>query len=283
MALLEQLVKKIEGADALDAAGDALSGPVATATGSDSIKQLLSGGWMGHQLHPMLTDVPLGAWLSATAIDVLGGRGERRAARRLIGLGVLASIPTAASGASDWVDTYGGEKRLGVAHGLGNVAAIALQCASWRCRRRGHHFRGKVLSAAGLGTALGAAYLGGHLSFGLGVGMNHTAFEFPPSDWTDVAGVDDLVDDQPKRVDAGGVAVMIVRHRGVIRALSATCVHAGGPLDEGTIEADCVICPWHGSRFRLDDGAPLRGPAAIPQPAWESRVVDGRIEVKPAS
>lgn len=283
MALLTNLVKNIENNADLDKVGDALSGPVGKATSPDAVKQLLSGGWLGHQLHPMLTDVPLGAWLSASALDVLGGRRERRAARRLVGIGILASLPTAASGASDWVDTYGGEKRIGVAHAAGNVAAIALQCASWRCRGRGNHFRGTVLSAAGLGAAMVAGYLGGHLSYGMGVGMNHTAFEYPPSDWTDVTAEGDLVDDQPVRADAAGVPVMIVRHRGAIRALSATCVHAGGPLDEGEIVGDCVVCPWHRSHFRLSDGAAMRGPAALAQPAFETRVVDGRVEVRSAS
>lgn len=280
MALLESLVRKIENNAELDGIGDALSGPVAKATSPDAVKQALSGGWLGHQLHPMLTDVPLGTWLSATALDVFGGRRERRAARRLVGLGILASLPTAASGASDWVDTYGGEKRVGVVHAAGNVAAIALQCASWRCRRKGNHFRGKVLGAAGLGAAMWAGYLGGHLSYGMGVGMNHTAFEFPPDDWTDVAAETDLVDDTPLRVDAGGVPVMVVRHRGAVRALSATCVHAGGPLDEGEIVGDCVVCPWHSSHFRLSDGAALRGPAALSQPSWDTRIVDGRVEVR---
>lgn len=280
MSLLRGIVESIENNADLDDISDKLSGPVADLTRPDAVKQLLSGGWLGHQLHPMLTDVPLGAWLSASALDVLGGERESRAAQRLVGLGVLAAIPTAATGASDWVDTYGGEKRVGVVHAIGNAAAMVLQAASWRARRKGRRGRGVVLSLAGLGAAVGAGYLGGHLSYGLGVGVNHTAFEFGPSEWTDVAAEADLVDDQPLRVEAGGVPVMVVRHRGRIRALSATCVHAGGPLDEGEIRDDCVVCPWHQSHFRLSDGAALRGPAALPQPTWETRVTDGRVEVR---
>ncbi|HET8929658.1 MAG TPA: Rieske (2Fe-2S) protein, partial [Acidimicrobiales bacterium] len=233
MSLLSEIADKISQVEALDDLAEALSGPVKSATSPDAIKQTLSGGWIGHQLHPMLTDVPLGAWLSATALDVLGNKHDAVAARRLVGIGIVASLPTAASGASDWVDTYGGEKRVGVVHALGNSAALVLQCASYRARRRGKRGRGVLLGMAGLGAAMGAGYLGGHLSYSLGVGVNHTAFEFPPEDWTDVAAEADLVDDQPVRADAGGVPVMVVRHRGAIRALSATCNHAGGPLDEG--------------------------------------------------
>jgi len=280
MTLLSEIANKIEQIDALDDIGEALAGPVRALTSPDSVKQALSGGWLGHQLHPMLTDVPIGAWLSATALDVLGNAHDGVAARRLVGIGVLAALPTAASGAADWSDTYGAEKRLGVAHALGNSAALVLQCASYRARRRGKRGRGVLLSMAGLGAAMGSAYLGGHLSYALGVGVDHTAFEFPPDDWTDVLAEDELVDDRPVRAEAGGVPVMIVRHRGAIRALSATCNHAGGPLDEGEIVDDCVVCPWHQSHFRLSDGVARRGPAAVAQRTWDVRVVAGRIEVR---
>lgn len=282
MSMLTGLVEDIENNEKLDEIADKLSGPVADLTRPDAVKQLLSGGWLGHQLHPMLTDVPLGMWMGASALDVLGGKGEGRAARRLVALGVLAALPTAASGASDWVDTYGGEKRVGVVHAIGNAAAMVLQTASWNSRRKGRRGRGIALSLAGLGAAMYAGYLGGHLSYGLGVGVNHTAFEFGTGDWTDVAAAEDLVDDQPVKVDAAGVSVMLVRHRGTVRALSNTCAHAGGPLSEGEIVGDCVVCPWHQSHFRLTDGEALRGPAAVPQPTWETRVVDGRVEVRSA-
>lgn len=283
MALLEDLVKGIENNESLDGVSAPLSDFVARYTSGDAVKHLLSGGWLGHQLHPMLTDVPLGLWASASALDVLGGRRDKRAARKLVALGVLASLPTAASGAADWTDTYGPEKRVGVVHALGNAAAAALQVASWSARRRGRHGMGALLSATGLASAMGAGYLGGHLSFKLGVGVSHVAFEFPTSDWTDVAAEADLESGRPVRVDADGVSVMVVKDEGTIRALSATCVHAGGPLDEGEIDDGCVVCPWHQSRFRLSDGAVLRGPAAVAQPAWETRVRDGRVEVRAGS
>jgi nitrite reductase/ring-hydroxylating ferredoxin subunit len=280
MTLLAEIAENISKIDALDDIGEVLSGPVKALTSPDTVKQALSGGWLGHQLHPMLTDVPLGAWLSATALDVLGNKHDGVAARRLVGIGILASLPTAASGASDWVDTYGDEKRLGVAHALGNAAALLLQCASYRARRRGRRGRGALLGMAGLGAAMGSGYLGGHLSYALGVGVNHTAFEFPPDDWTDVAAENELVDDRPIRAEAGGVPVMVVRHGGAIRALSATCNHAGGPLDEGEIVDGCVVCPWHHSHFRLTDGVARRGPAALAQHTFQTRVIDGRVEVR---
>ncbi len=116
----------------------------------------------------------------------------------------------------------------------------------------------------------------------LGVGVSHTAFEHPPADWTDVAAADALAESTPLRVDAGGTPVVVVRVGERVHALSATCVHAGGPLDEGEVVDGCLRCPWHASMFRLDDGRVVRGPAAVGQPAWEARVEAGRLQVRPA-
>ena len=137
-----------------------------------------------------------------------------------------------------------------------------------------------ALSTAGLGVTLGAAYLGGHLSFIRGVGVNHTAFDETVADWTDVAAVSEVSPDKPVRVSAGGVPVMVVQDADRVYALSATCVHAGGPLDEGQILDGCVRCPWHSSRFALADGKVTHGPAASDQPTWGVRVDEGRVYVR---
>jgi hypothetical protein len=164
----------------------------------------------------------------AAALDWTGGRRASKAARRLVGLGTLASVPAAASGASDWSETYAAEQRVGLVHAVWNVGATVVQTCSWLMHRRGHRFTGMALSAVGLGLTLGAGYLGGHLSFVRGVGVNHTAFDGTVVDWTDVAGAAELTTDKPVRVTAGGEAVMLVRHGDGVHALSATCVHAGG-------------------------------------------------------
>lgn len=275
-----RLTSAIEEASALDAVADPLSGLVLKVTKRKTIKNLLSGTWLGHTLHPMLTDVPIGFWSAAMLLDVTAGERGARAARRMVGLGVLGAIPTAIAGASDWADTHGPTKRVGLVHALLNDVALTLQIVSWLSRRGGNRGRGVGLSLAASGLMVVSAYLGGHLSLVRGVGINHTAFQGSGGEWTDVAAESDVTEATPLRVTAGGVPVMLVKQDGVVRALSATCTHAGGPLDEGTLVDGCVKCPWHGSEFRLDDGTVERGPASVPEPVWDVRVAGGRVSVR---
>ena len=278
--MLKQLVEALEQQEELDKIGGPLAAAVSSVTSSKPVKNLLSGTWLGHQLHPMLTDVPIGLWLAAGLVDVLGGRSGAAASRRLVGLGVLAALPTAATGASDWAETVEGEQRVGVIHAAYNVTGVLLQTASYVARARNHRGRGVALSAAALGGVLAGGYLGGHLAFARGVGVNHTAFEDRTSDWTDVGALEELSAGSPKRVDGGGTPVVLVREGDRVHALSATCTHAGGPLDEGEVRDGCIVCPWHGSTFHLDDGSIVRGPATIDEPVWEVRVDAGRVAVR---
>jgi Ferredoxin subunits of nitrite reductase and ring-hydroxylating dioxygenases len=265
----------------LDRLSSPLSAWVSKTTRPTTIKNALSGTWLGHQLHPALTDVPIGAWAAATVLDLTAGKEGAAAARRLVGLGILAAVPTAAAGASDWADTYGAEQRVGLVHAAANSCATAMQLASWVARRRGRRDVGVLLSFLALGVSAGAAYLGGHLSLGRGVGVNHTAFQDSVADWTDVAAESDVKDATPLRVTAAGVPVVLVRQKGRVRALSAVCTHAGGPLDQGTLDdAGCLKCPWHGSEFRLADGIVQRGPATVPEPSWDVKAAAGRVLVR---
>lgn len=279
--ITRRVTTTIEDTARLDALSEPVSGLVKKATKRASVKNALSGSWLGHQLHPMLTDLPIGAWTAAAVLDLTAGERGSRAAQRLVGLGVLASAPTAAAGASDWADTHGPTQRVGIVHALANSAATVLQVASWLARRNGNHGLGVRLSTLGLCLTFGSAYLGGHLSLVRGVGVNHTAFQEPEANWTDVAAEADLQDDASIRVIAGGVPVALVKQRGRVHALSAVCTHAGGPLDEGTLVDGCVKCPWHGSEFRLDDGEVKRGPASVAQPVWDVKVEVGRVSVRP--
>lgn len=275
-----RLTSAIEEASALDAVADPLSGLVLKVTKRKTIKNLLSGTWLGHTLHPMLTDVPIGFWSAAMLLDVTAGERGARAARRMVGLGVLGAIPTAIAGASDWADTHGPTKRVGLVHALLNDVALTLQIVSWFSRRGGNRGPGVGLSLAASGLMVVSAYLGGHLSLVRGVGINHTAFQGSEAEWTDVAAESEVTEAKPLRATAGGIPVMLVKQDGVVRALSATCTHAGGPLDEGTLVDGCVKCPWHGSEFRLDDGTVERGPASVPEPVWDVRVAGGRVSVR---
>ncbi|MFF2509439.1 Rieske 2Fe-2S domain-containing protein [Streptomyces sp. NPDC058067] len=282
--MLRKLTEEVEGLTALDGASRQAAGWVARATRSDAVKNALSGTWLGHQLHPMLTDIPIGAWTMASVLDLTAGSAGAASARRLVGIGLIASGPAAWTGASDWSDTYGATQRVGLVHALLNVTASAVQASSWIARRRGRRGLGIALTGAGLCVTACSAYLGGHLSLSRGVGVNHTAFQPAVEDWTDVAAVSDIGDGEPLRVTAVGVPVVLVRHEGVLYALSATCTHAGGPLDEGRIVDDgCIRCPWHGSVFRLTDGKVTRGPAAVDEPRWEVKTDGGRVHVRSAT
>lgn len=135
---------------------------------SAGLREALSGAWLGHPLHPMLTDVVIGTWTSAALVDLIGGRQGRPAADRLVAAGVFAAPPTLASGWSDWLDAGTADRelaRIGVVHAVGNGAAFALHVASLRARLRGDRSRGVLLSLAGLGLAGAGGYLGGHLSY----------------------------------------------------------------------------------------------------------------------
>ena len=279
---LSRLVAQLGEQSALDGVAGALRERVAGIIGSGPVKDALSGTWLGHAVHPMLTDLPIGFWTSAFTLDLIGGRRNRAAAQLLVGLGVLAAIPTAASGAADWSETAGKETRVGLVHAALNTSALACFTASWLARRRGHHRRGVLYGIAGSAAATGGGFLGGHLVQRFGLAVDHTTFDELPGEWTATDPASAWSDGSPRRVDAGGVPVVVVRDGDIWYGLEARCTHAGGPLDEGEVRDGCVECPWHGSRFRLRDGSVARGPAFAPEPVAEVRVHDGVVEVRAA-
>jgi nitrite reductase/ring-hydroxylating ferredoxin subunit/uncharacterized membrane protein len=278
-----RLVARIAGLEALDKPAKAVGKRVRSLLKAGSLKDALSGTWLGHALHPMLTDVPIGAWTSAVILDVIGGPESAPAAEKLIGVGLAAAAPTALSGWSDWADTEIADddvRRIGVVHATTNATAIGLYAASLAARRHGRRGRGIALGLAGAGTIGFGGFLGGHLSLNKGVGVDQTTFEPGLTDWTDAASDADIPEGAAERILVDGAAVMITRQEGRVYALADRCSHRGGPLHEGEIQDGCVTCPWHDSVFRLADGSVVRGPAAYPQPAYDVRVRDGRIELK---
>jgi nitrite reductase/ring-hydroxylating ferredoxin subunit len=155
-----------------------------------------------------------------------------------------------------------------------------MNIASLVMRRTGGRKQGVALSTAAYAIASLSGFLGGELSYSKGVGVNHEAWDTPPEEFTPTIGVDKLEDEKPVRAEAGDISVVLVKRGETIYALDATCTHAGGPLDEGTVEGDAIICPWHGSKFCLADGSVLRSPATEPAISLETRVRDGTIEVR---
>ncbi len=126
---------------------------------------ILRGEWLGHPLHPLLTDLPIGCWTSAMLLDLFAGRRSRPAATLLVGAGVLSTLPTIAAGLADYAGLEGRSRRVGAAHAAGNAVATAMYALSWRSRRRRHHLRGVAWGLAGGTAASVAGYLGGHLAF----------------------------------------------------------------------------------------------------------------------
>jgi len=256
-----------------------------------SVKSLFNGTWLGHPLHPVLTDIPLGAWTLAIIFDLIYLFGQRSPMARsgaeiLIAVGIVAALGAAVTGYTDWGDTVDRERRIGLSHGLLNLIATLLYVISLvlRLTSPGQGI-GIVLSWIGYALLITAAYLGGELVFNIGTGVNHHAWQPPPTDWTPAMRASDLVDGKPEMAECNGTPVYLLKRGNVINAISNTCSHAGGPLHEGTIEDNIVVCPWHASRFDLRTGAVRGGPATVSQVRYDARITEGRVEVRrsPAS
>jgi len=245
------------------------------------MKNAVHGVWLGHPLHPVFTDLPIGAWTAALAIDSCanGDGGMRRAANIAFGVGLAGAAASAVTGLTDWSETSGRSRREGLVHGLINIAATALTAAAYICRLRDKRDDGRALAWTGYTLALGAAYLGGDLVFGQRIGVTHAAVDGPER-YTKVAESTDVVDNAMIRAHRGDTDAVVVRQHGRVCALAHSCSHLGGPLSEGELKDGSVVCPWHGSEFALEDGSVINGPATQPQPVFEVRERAGHIEVK---
>ena len=218
------------------------------------VRDVLDGVWFGNPLHPALTDVPLGAWSAAFALDLVGSE----AADGALAVGILGAVPAALTGLNDWSHLKDDARRIGTVHALVNSAGLTLNVLSLAARR------------------------GGHLSFGLGVRVNRTAFESPRDRYAPVCEESELNGGKLVGVELEGESVVASRSEesGEVCAIAATCSHLGGPLDEGKRDGDTVMCPWHGSRFDLCSGEVRGGPAVYPQPRYEARVRAGKVEIR---
>jgi len=266
---------------------DRVSGPVREAAqrllGNGMVRDALHGVWLGHPLHPVLVQVPIGAFMSAAILDLLPGEGK--AADTLIVTGILATPAAAASGLADWSQMHEQQQRVGVVHAAANAVATVLYGASLVARRRGHRGAGKVCAMAGLGVLGFSGFLGGHLAFRQAGGANHAEAvpHLIPPGWHDLCALDDLAGDgEPQLKELNRVPLLVVRRGDLIDVLSDRCSHLAGPLHEGSVSSDgsCITCPWHGSTFSLEDGSVRNGPATAPQHAFDVRVQNGRVEVR---
>jgi len=277
------LIEQLAAAEGLDPVAEPIAKLARDATRPQPLKDILSGTWLGHPVHPLLVALPIGLWAGAILVDLIGGAESERAADQLLVAGVASTLPTVATGYSDWGDTTVGSdtiRRVGLVHAAANATSVALMVGSLVARGRGARRRGKALAMAGFGAVGFGGWLGGHMSYAEGVGVNETTFETYPQEWTRALGEDELPEGEHRRADVEGTAVLLVRQGGQVHALSNTCCHRGGPLDEGELGDGTITCPWHHSVFRLEDGSVEQGPAVYPQPALEVRQFGGAIEVR---
>jgi len=282
---MRALLIRIEQASGLDRLGDRLARALQSRIRTTRTRDALHGVWLGHPLHPTLVQVPLGAWLSAAVLDLLPG--QRRAATILVGVGTVSALPTAVAGANDWAFSLSQEqRRVGLVHAISNTVGLALYASSLVARLRGRHGPGRALGFLGLATVAGGGYLGGHLAYKQAAGTNQAAPELRliSEGWHPVADLASLPDSTVVSRAVDDIPVLVYRHGEEITVLLGRCAHQSGPLGEGDVigsDGDaCVVCPWHGSTFRLTDGTVTHGPAATDQQVLRSRVVAGMVQAQ---
>ena len=284
---LVHYVDKLEGAAWLDPAAGAVAGLVRKAVPSGKVADALHGVPLGHPVHPLLVVVPLGAWVSAAVLDLMPG--NQGAAKTLVGLGVLSAVPSALTGVTDFSQLDTPQQRTGIVHQASNAVATVLYAASWLARKRGDHGTGKLLAFGGLAVSGVGGFLGGHLSYrqGAGVNRNEDLSEEIPEGWHSLGPVEAFAAGQPRAASLGSIGLMVLRREeaggGAVSVLADTCSHLGGPLHEGHLQETggqlCVVCPWHGSTFSVESGEVMRGPATAPQPVFQTRIRGGQLEV----
>jgi nitrite reductase/ring-hydroxylating ferredoxin subunit/uncharacterized membrane protein len=288
-SLLDRMIRRQNW---MEGWGDAIQGAVggvysALGTPGRVLKNAVHGtSVLGHPLHPAVTDVPLGAWTAGVIADYVAhftSRIPTEAGDIALTVGVITSVLAALTGYTDFHETFGHERRVALLHGLTNTAVVVLMALSLALRwwaGSGAHPLAVALSTVGWVGVLAGGYLGGHLVFGIGTMVNRTAFIEGFEGVAAVGASTDYPEGQPRRVDANGMAVMLVRRNGQLCAISAVCSHAGGPLNEGTLDGPVVTCPWHGSKFDVRTGRVCGGPATFGVPALRVLEIDGRVNVE---
>jgi nitrite reductase/ring-hydroxylating ferredoxin subunit/uncharacterized membrane protein len=274
-------ISKIAWLDHLSSVVKTLTAPIAGPSAPVTLKDALNGVWLGHPLHPLIVAIPIGAWTSAAVFDLAG---DDRAADGAVLLGIAGGLASAVTGATQYFDmaTEKKPRRVGALHATLNATALSCYVASAVMRACGKRESARALSMTGLGFVTGGGLLGGDLSYTLGLGVDHTAFEQRPSHWTDVVPEAELPEGKPMRIEVDGAPVMLVRQNGAVYATSATCTHLSGPLDEGEFDPrSCTIeCPWHGSVFDVRNGNVVHGPATAEVPRYDVAIEGGRVKVR---
>lgn len=283
------LMESIERQDWLEPVEESVQNAVSKAfeqTGR-GVQDALNGVWLGHPLHPVLTDIPIGAWTTALLFDIACMSSRKRkyrdAADLALGLGLAGSALAAITGLADWKDIKGKDRRAGIVHASLNTLVASLYTGSLIARRNRARALGQALGILGWGVMLTSAWIGGELVYKYRDGVDQSSSTESPKDWTAIMAETDLPENELRRAEHNRTRILLLRRGNQIFAIGETCSHRGGPLSEGKLDGNCVECPWHGSVFNLKDGTVAHGPATHNQPRYDVRVRDGQIEVKPAS
>ncbi|HWX50327.1 MAG TPA: DUF2231 domain-containing protein [Roseomonas sp.] len=289
-------IGRVEAAASLDAPSYAVETAIArpaqiAGRPAETIGDALHGNWYGHPIHPMLVTIPIGTWTLAFGLDLLAAlgvrpRGAARAADLALKAGAAGAVAAAAAGLADWQHTNGRDRRIGMTHALVNSTALVLNLTSIALRARGRGREGRLASAAGWACMFVGGYLGGHMVYRRRLGVDHADRSPEPRDFKPVLPLAELEESQPRRVEVWdaetrqAIGIVLVRHKGRVHAMGVRCSHMGGPLDQGWLLGDTLVCPWHGSRYDLETGWPTSGPSTCPQPRYEVRLRDGTIEIR---
>ena len=270
---LDRIAGRIEHAEQLDHPSKVVAGVADKLLANRRVTELASGTPIGHPVHPLLVTIPIGSWTSSMIFDLTG---DEKAADALIGIGVISALPTAVAGVNDWRYTSGAEQRVGLVHAILNNVAVGTYGLSWLARKARRRKTGITLSILGAGVITASGWLGGHLSYAMGVGVDTTAFQHSEQDWTWVADLAEIRPGELSQADIDGVPLVLTRDGDGVVVLADRCTHRGGPLHEGELRNGCIVCPLHGSMFSLD-GTVAGGPATRPLPAYEVRITDGQV------
>ncbi|GAA4566018.1 hypothetical protein GCM10023176_15320 [Micromonospora coerulea] len=281
---MRELMTKLEQASALDRVGDRLQRVVQSILRPQRVRDALHGVWLGHPLHPAMVQVPVGSWISAAVVDLLPG--QRRAATALVALGTFSALPAAVAGLNDWAGLARDQRRIGLVHATSNTIGVALYAGSLAARLNGRHGLGRALAYLGLSAASTGAYLGGHLAYKQGAQTTQSVSELHriSDGWHSLADMATLPQRQLVTREVDDVSVILYRHGDEVTVMLERCPHQSGPLGQGEVQEinghDCVVCPWHGSTFRLNGGEVVHGPSANDQQVLPTRVVDGMLETR---
>ncbi|WP_406319285.1 Rieske (2Fe-2S) protein [Streptosporangium sp. NBC_01639] len=281
------LTDRIERSTGMDRQIQVISRAVRRRLRPGRLRDLLHGVPLGKPMHPPIANISLGLWAAVAVLDTI--RADPRASRALLFGGIASAAPAAAAGVTDWSVLHREQQRVGFVHAITNLTALGLYAGSLAFRLAGDERRGRLLSFAGLSAAGLGGYLGGHLAYRQAAGANHaeSVTHLVPLGWHNLCEVGGLPDGRPVTRRLGYIDLFVLRRGDEVTVLADGCSHLAGPLHQGRLVSEngsaCVVCPWHGSTFRLSDGTVAHGPATAPQPSFETRVRgDGVLQVRPS-